>query len=56
MGPEGKLRRDLFVRADVPVQSSLNHGATYDFCRVTLVFNIRAGQIDGTEIGGLTSQ
>src|SRR5207342_2854914 len=30
-----------------------DHGATYDFCRVTLVFNIREGQIEGTDIGGL---
>ena len=26
-----------------PVQPSFDHGATYDFCRVTLVFNIREG-------------
>jgi hypothetical protein len=30
----------------------MDHGATYDFCRVTLVFNIREGQIDGTDISG----
>jgi hypothetical protein len=35
-----------------PCNLSLSHGATYDFCRVTLVFNIREGQIDGTDIGG----
>ena len=28
-------------------------GATYDFCRATLVFNIREGEIDGTDIGGV---
>jgi hypothetical protein len=33
---------------------SLDHGATYDFCRVTLVFNIREGEVEGTPIGGLT--
>jgi hypothetical protein len=32
---------------------SLDHGATYDYCRVTFVFNIREGEIDGTDIGGL---
>lgn len=32
---------------------SFDLGATYDFCRVTLVFNIRDGEIDGTDIGGL---
>jgi hypothetical protein len=36
-----------------PCNLSLDHGATYDFCRATLVFNIREGQIEGTDIGGL---
>jgi hypothetical protein len=36
-----------------PCNLSFDHGATYDYCRVVLVFNIREGQIDGTEIGGL---
>jgi hypothetical protein len=31
----------------------LDHGATYDFCRVTFVFNIREGDIEGTDVGGL---
>ena len=31
----------------------MDHGATYDFCRVTLVFNIREGEIEGTDVGGL---
>jgi hypothetical protein len=29
----------------------MDHGATYDFCRVTLVFNVREGQVEGTDIG-----
>jgi len=36
-----------------PCNLSFDHGATYDFCRVTLVFNIREGQVEGTNIGGL---
>jgi hypothetical protein len=36
-----------------PCNFSFDHGATYDYCRVTLVFNIREGEIDGTDIGGL---
>ena len=36
-----------------PCNMSFDHGATYDFCRVTLVFNVRDGQVDGTDIGGL---
>jgi hypothetical protein len=36
-----------------PCNLSLDHGATYDFCRVTLVFDIREGEVDGTDIAGL---
>ena len=36
-----------------PCNLSFDHGATYDFCRVTLVFNIREGDVDGTKIDGL---
>jgi len=36
-----------------PCNASFDHGAVYDFCRVTLVFNIREGQIEGTDVGGL---
>ena len=35
-----------------PCNLSLDHGATYDFCRVTLVFDIREGEIEGTDIAG----
>jgi len=35
-----------------PCNLSLDHGATYDFCRVTFVFNVREGQIEGTKIAG----
>src|SRR5205814_8458760 len=35
-----------------PCNLSFDHGATYDFCRVTLVFNIREGEIEGTDISG----
>jgi hypothetical protein len=36
-----------------PCNLLFDHGATYDFCRVTLVFNIREGEIEGTDISGL---
>ncbi len=36
-----------------PCNLSFDHGATYDFCRVTLVFVIRQGEVEGTDIGGL---
>jgi hypothetical protein len=35
-----------------PCNLSMDHGATYDFCRVTLAFNIREGQVEGTDIAG----
>ena len=35
-----------------PCNLSFDHGATYDFCRVTLVFNIREGAVDDTDIAG----
>jgi hypothetical protein len=36
-----------------PCNLSFDHGATYDFCRVTLVFDIHEGEIEGTDISGL---
>ena len=36
-----------------PCNLSFDHGATNDFCRASLVFNIREGEVDGTDIGGL---
>src|SRR3954469_6122938 len=35
-----------------PCNLSFDHGATYDFCRVTLAFNVKEGDVDGTDIGG----
>ncbi len=35
-----------------PCNLSLDHGATYNYCRVTLVFNIREGSVEGTDVGG----
>jgi hypothetical protein len=35
-----------------PCNLSFDHGATYDYCRVTLVFHLREGQIEGTDVGG----
>jgi len=36
-----------------PCNMSFDHGATYDYCRVVLVFNITEGEIEGTEVSGL---
>ena len=37
-----------------PCTASLALGATRDRCGVTLVFNIHDGDVDGTDVGGLT--
>lgn len=36
-----------------PCNLSFDHGATYDYCRVTLVFTIADGEIEGTDVDGL---
>ena len=35
-----------------PCNFSFDHGATYDYCRVTLVFNIATGEVEGTDVSG----
>jgi hypothetical protein len=37
-----------------PCNMSFDHGATYDYCRATLVFVIKQGEIEGTDVAGLT--
>jgi hypothetical protein len=37
-----------------PCNLSFDHGATYDYCRVVLVFSIRNGNVEDTDIGGRT--
>jgi hypothetical protein len=36
-----------------PCTASLSLGADYDRCRVTLVFNITQGEVEGTDVSGL---
>jgi hypothetical protein len=35
-----------------PCNLTLDHGATYDFCRATLAFAIREGEVEGTDVRG----
>jgi len=35
-----------------PCNLSFDHGATYDYCRATLVFHVREGEIEGTDVRG----
>jgi hypothetical protein len=37
-----------------PCTASLALGASYDRCRVTLVFHLTSGDVEGTDVGGLT--
>ena len=37
-----------------PCTASLSLGATRDYCRVVLVFNVKEGEVDGTDVSGLT--
>ena len=37
-----------------PCTASLAFGATHDYCRVTLVFNVKEGEVEGIDVGGLT--
>jgi len=37
-----------------PCTASLALGATHDYCRVVLVFHIKDGDVDGTDVSGLT--
>jgi hypothetical protein len=37
-----------------PCTASLANGATYDRCRALLVFNVKDGDVDGTDVSGLT--
>jgi len=38
-----------------PCNFTFDHGATYDYCRATLCFNIKEGEIEGTDVSDLTA-
>ena len=35
-----------------PCNLSFDHGATYDYCRATLAFNLTEGNVEGVDVGG----
>ena len=37
-----------------PCTASLSFGATYDYCRVVLVFHVKDGDVEGVDVSGLT--
>src|SRR5690349_3969136 len=38
-----------------PCNLSFDHGATYDYCRATLAFHIREGEVEGVDVSGLNA-
>lgn len=36
-----------------PCNMSMDHGATYDYCRVVLVFDVAKGEVEGVDVSGL---
>jgi hypothetical protein len=51
---EGSYFETCSCNVICPCTASLALGATRDRCRVTLVFNIKNGEVDGTDVSGLT--
>lgn len=51
---EGTYFESCSCEVVCPCTASLAHGAHYDRCKVTLVFSVKDGEIDGTDVGGLT--
>jgi hypothetical protein len=37
-----------------PCTASLSLGATHDYCRVVLVFDVKEGEVEGVDVSGLT--
>ena len=51
---EGQYFENCSCEVVCPCTASLALGADYDRCRVTLVFNVSDGEVDGTDVSGLT--
>lgn len=51
---QGRVLRELLVRSGVPCTLSLALGADYDRCQVILVFHVDSGDVEGTDVSGLT--
>jgi hypothetical protein len=50
---EGTYFESCSCEVVCPCTASLALGADYDRCRVTLVFNVTNGEVDGTDVSGL---
>jgi hypothetical protein len=51
---EGSYFESCSCEVVCPCTASLALGADYDRCRVTLVFNIKKGEVEGVDVSGLT--
>jgi hypothetical protein len=51
---EGSYFESCSCEVVCPCTASLALGADYDRCRVVLVFNVTAGEVDGTDVSGVT--
>jgi hypothetical protein len=50
---EGTYFESCSCEVVCPCTASMALGADYDRCRVTLVFNVARGDVDGTDVGGV---
>jgi hypothetical protein len=51
---EGSYFETCSCNVVCPCTASLALGATNDYCRVVLVFNVKQGEVEGTDVSGLT--
>ena len=51
---EGSYFETCSCEVVCPCTASLAFGASYDRCRVTLVFHVKDGEVEGTDVSGLT--
>jgi len=49
---EGSYAETCSCELMCPCNLTFDHGATYDYCRATLAFAIREGEVDGTDLQG----
>jgi hypothetical protein len=49
---EGSYFESCSCEVICPCTASFSFGATYDRCRVVLVFNVKGGEVEGTDVSG----
>lgn len=51
---EGSYFETCSCNVMCPCTASFTLGATHDYCRVALVFNVKRGEVEAVDVGGLT--